>query len=110
MRRAPGPARVILRSDADEQVRPGEILVAPCTDLGWTPHFLPAAGVVMEQGGLLSHGSIIAREYGLPAVVNVPYATQILRTGQVLRVDGNRGIVTILRQGSRVAAARQALE
>jgi phosphohistidine swiveling domain-containing protein len=94
---ATGPARVILRHDTDEQVRPGEILVAPFTDPGWTPYFLPAAGIVAEQGGLLSHGSIIAREYGLPAVVNVPRATQILRTGQTLRVDGNRGTVTILR-------------
>jgi phosphohistidine swiveling domain-containing protein len=94
---ATGPARVILHSDTDEQVQPGEILVAPFTDPGWTPYFLPAAGIVMEQGGLLSHGSIIAREYGLPAVVNVPRATQILRTGQILRVDGNRGTVTMLR-------------
>jgi phosphohistidine swiveling domain-containing protein len=93
---ATGAARVILRADTDEQVQAGEILVAPFTDPGWTPYFVPAAGIVTEQGGLLSHGSIIAREYGLPAVVNVPAATRILRTGQRLRVDGNRGVVTIL--------------
>jgi phosphohistidine swiveling domain-containing protein len=94
---ATGPARVILRADTDEQVHAGEILVAPFTDPGWTPYFVPAAGIVTDQGGLLSHGSIIAREYGIPAVVNVPGATRIIRTGQMLRVDGNRGIVTILR-------------
>jgi phosphohistidine swiveling domain-containing protein len=93
---ATGAARVILRADTDEQVQAGEILVAPFTDPGWTPYFVPAAGIVTEQGGLLSHGSIIAREYGIPAVVNVPAATRIIRTGQRLRVDGNRGIVTIL--------------
>jgi rifampicin phosphotransferase len=95
---ATGKARVILRADTDEQVQTGEILVAPFTDPGWTLYFVPAAGIVTDQGGLLSHGSIIAREYGIPAVVNVPGATRIIRTGQMLRVDGNRGIVTILRE------------
>jgi pyruvate,water dikinase len=93
---ATGPARVILRSDADEHVLPGEILVAPFTDPGWTPYFLRAAAIVMDQGGLLSHGSIIAREYGIPAVVNVGPATRIVRTGQMLRVDGVRGQVTLV--------------
>jgi pyruvate,water dikinase len=87
---------VILRADTNEQLQAGEILVAPFTDAGWTPYFVPAAGIVIEQGGLLSHGSIIAREYGIPAVVNVGHATRILQTGQTLRVDGNRGIVAIL--------------
>jgi pyruvate,water dikinase len=91
-----GPARVILRSDSEEHILPGEILVAPFTDPGWTPYFLRAAAIVMDQGGLLSHGSIIAREYGIPAVVNVGPATRIVRTGQVLRVDGGRGQVTLV--------------
>jgi phosphohistidine swiveling domain-containing protein len=94
---ATGAARVIQRADTNEQVQAGEILVAPFTDPGWTPYFVPAAGIITEQGGLLSHGSIIAREYGIPAVVNVPAATRIIQTGQRLRVDGNRGVVTILR-------------
>ncbi len=93
---ATGQARVILRAETDEHVQAGEILVAPFTDPGWTPYFVPAAGIVTDQGGLLSHGSIIAREYGIPAVVNVPAATRIIKTGQRLRVDGNRGVVTIL--------------
>ncbi|MCL5291907.1 MAG: PEP-utilizing enzyme [Actinobacteria bacterium] len=91
-----GPARVILRSDAEERVLPGEILVAPFTDPGWSPYFITAAAIVMDMGGLLSHGSIVAREYGIPAVVNVGPATKIIKTGQMLQVDGMRGIVRIL--------------
>ena len=61
-----------------------------------TPYFVPAAGIVMDMGGLLSHGSIIAREYGIPAVVNVGPATRIIRTGDLVEVDGDAGIVRIL--------------
>jgi phosphohistidine swiveling domain-containing protein len=93
---ATGKARVITRTEDGQHVEPGEILVAPVTNPAWTPYFLPAAGVVMDMGGVLSHGAIIAREYGLPAVVNVGPASQIIRTGQLLRVDGDRGTVTIL--------------
>jgi len=93
---AVGQARVILRSDADDHVRPGEILVAPFTDPGWTPYFLPAAGIVMDLGGVLSHGSVVAREYGIPAVVNVGTATRVVRTGQWVRVDALRGEVHLL--------------
>jgi pyruvate,water dikinase len=91
-----GRARVILRSDANERVQPGEILVAPFTDPGWTPYFVAAAGIVMDLGGMLSHGSIVAREYGIPAVVNVGPATQIIRTGQWIEVDADRGVVRVL--------------
>jgi rifampicin phosphotransferase len=94
--KAKGRARVILRSDTDERVQPGEILVAPFTDPGWTPYFLSAAGIVMDLGGMLSHGSIVAREYGIPAVVNVGPATQIIRTGQWLEVDADQGVVRVL--------------
>jgi len=91
-----GPARVILRTNDHEQVLPGEILIAPFTDPAWTPYFVTAAGVVMDQGGILSHGSIVAREYGLPAVTNVGVATRLIRTGDLVQVDGNRGRVTIV--------------
>jgi phosphohistidine swiveling domain-containing protein len=93
---AEGKARVILRTDTNEQILPGEILVAPFTDPGWTPYFIPAAGIVMDQGSLLSHGSIVAREYGIPAVVNVGHATKIIKTGQKIQVDGNTGAVRTL--------------
>jgi len=91
-----GRARVILRSDDDAHVEAGEILVAPFTDPAWTPYFLPAAGVVMDMGGILSHGAIIAREYGIPAVVNVGPASKIIKTGQTIQLDADRGTVTIL--------------
>ncbi|HYG35394.1 MAG TPA: PEP/pyruvate-binding domain-containing protein, partial [Clostridia bacterium] len=68
---ATGRARVILRADTQTRVLPGEVLIAPFTDPGWTPYFLNAAAIVVDIGGQLSHGSIIAREYGIPAVVNV---------------------------------------
>lgn len=87
----------VLRDAADVQIA-GEnyILVCPSTDPGWTPLFLHAAALVMEYGGMLSHGAIVAREYGIPAVVNIAGATQRLQSGQRLRVDGSRGIVSIL--------------
>jgi pyruvate,water dikinase len=93
---ATGKAKVILRTDSDSHLEAGEILVAPFTDPGWTPYFLPAAGIVMNQGSLLSHGAIVARELGIPAVTNVGDATKIIKTGQTVQVDGNRGIVRIL--------------
>jgi phosphohistidine swiveling domain-containing protein len=93
---ATGKARVILRADTDEQLLAGEILVAPFTDPGWTPYFVPAAAIVMDEGGVISHGSIVAREYGIPAVVNVGNATKIIKTGQEIQVDGNQGVVRIL--------------
>ncbi|MHC4328643.1 MAG: PEP-utilizing enzyme, partial [Planctomycetota bacterium] len=93
---AKGKARVILRADTEEQLLAGEILVAPFTDPGWTPYFVPAAAIVMDEGGVISHGSIIAREYGIPAVVNVGGGTKIIKTGQTIQVDGDQGVVTIL--------------
>ena len=77
-------------------VEPGEILVAPSTDPGWTPLFLTAAGLVMEKGAAMSHGAVIAREFGIPAVVAVSGATRAIRDGQVLDIDGATGRVTRL--------------
>jgi len=90
-----GLAKIVM-DPAVETVNPGEILVAPSTDPAWTPLFINAAGVVLEVGGLMTHGSVIAREYGIPAVVSVPNATTKLKTGQRIRVDGNRGIIEII--------------
>jgi len=94
--KATGKARVILRADTEEQLLAGEILVAPFTDPGWTPYFVPAAAIVMDEGGVISHGSIVAREYGIPAVVNVGGGTRIIKTGQTIQVDGEHGLVRIL--------------
>ncbi|MCU1520305.1 MAG: pyruvate kinase [Arthrobacter sp.] len=89
---ATGKVRVIL-NPVGAQLDPGEILVAPSTDPGWTPLFLTAGAVVMEMGGVISHGAVVAREYGIPAVVGVPDATTLLRTGQTVTVDGAAGTV-----------------
>jgi phosphoenolpyruvate synthase/pyruvate phosphate dikinase len=78
------------------QLAPGEILVCPGTDPPWTPLFLAASGLVMEVGGMMTHGSVVAREYGIPAVVGVHEATRRLHTGQHIRVDGNSGQIVIL--------------
>lgn len=86
----------IIHDPATEMLQPGEILVAPFTDPGWTPLFINAAGLVMDIGGALAHGSVVAREYGIPAVVGVRGATSEIKTGQRVRVDGNRGIIEIL--------------
>ncbi len=87
------PVRVIL-DPVGAHLEPGEILVAPSTDPGWTPLFLTAGGLVMEMGGSNSHGAVVAREYGIPAVVGVPDATHTLRTGQLVTVDGAAGLVS----------------
>jgi pyruvate,water dikinase len=93
--RVTAAARVIL-DPVGATLKPGEILVAPSTDPGWTPLFLTAGGLVMEMGGAMSHGSIVAREYGIPAVVGVPGATERIQTGQVLTVDGSAGTVEVM--------------
>ena len=90
-----GRARVI-HEPHTATLAPGEILVAPFTDPGWTPLFISAAGVVTEVGGVMTHGSVVAREYGIPAVVGVVDATRSIRTGQRIRVNGTAGFVEIL--------------
>jgi len=89
---ARGIARVI-RSPIGARLEPGEVLVAPSTDPGWTPLFLTAGALVMEMGGMMSHGAVVAREYGIPAVVGVPDATGRIATGEHVMVDGSAGTV-----------------
>jgi pyruvate,water dikinase len=72
------------------------ILVCPSTDPAWVPLFVHARGLVMETGGVLSHGAIVAREFGLPAVAGLPGVLRNVRTGQRLRVDGGRGTVQVV--------------
>lgn len=87
-------ARVVL-DPVGAHLEPGEILVAPSTDPGWTPLFLTAGGLVMEMGGPNSHGAVVAREYGIPAVVGVADATTRISTGQEVTLDGAAGLVRI---------------
>jgi len=93
---AEGRARVILDL-ADADLQAGDILVTPYTDPSWTPAFVAIKGLVTEVGGLMTHGAVIAREYGLPAVVGVEHATQLIPDGQRIRVHGSDGFIEILR-------------
>ena len=93
---ASGKARVLLKPSEARQSDRDYILVCPSTDPAWTPLFLHAAGLVMERGGILSHGAVVAREYGVPAVANIPNATRHITDGQMLQIDGNTGTVSIL--------------
>jgi pyruvate,water dikinase len=90
-----GRARVILNMD-DADLEDGDILVTAFTDPGWTPLFVSLKGLVTEVGGLMTHGAVIAREYGLPAIVGVENATQLIKDRQRIRVHGTEGYVEIL--------------
>ena len=91
-----GPARVILSGDQIGEIQEGEILVAPLTAPSWAPIFGKIKATVTDVGGMMSHAAIVCREYGLPAVTGTAYGTKNIKTGQMLRVDGNIGKITIL--------------
>jgi pyruvate,water dikinase len=86
-----GPARVVRTLEDAAELVPGEVLVAPVTDVGWTPYFGFIAGLATDVGSPISHGAVVAREYGLPAVVNLRTATRTFRTGDRVVLDGTRG-------------------
>ena len=90
-----GRARVVL-DIAEAELEAGDILVTAYTDPSWTPLFVAIKGLVTEVGGLMTHGAVIAREYGLPAVVGVERATRLIRDGQRIRVHGTDGYVELL--------------
>ncbi|MEU7875279.1 PEP/pyruvate-binding domain-containing protein [Dactylosporangium sp. NPDC049140] len=92
--RARGPARIVRSADDFARVRPGDVLVCRTTDPAWTPLFRVAAGVVTETGGVLCHAAIVAREFGIPAVVGLGGATSRFADGTVVIVDGAAGTVT----------------
>jgi rifampicin phosphotransferase len=99
-----GRARVVL-DIAEAELEVGDILVTAYTDPSWTPLFIAIAGLVTEVGGLMTHGAVIAREYGLPAVVGVEHATRLIKDGQRIRVHGTEGYIEILDDaGTRPAA------
>ena len=91
-----GKARIVLDPSEAATLRTGEILVTQATDPGWTPVFPLVSGLVLEIGGQISHGAIVAREYGIPAVVNVRGATRLIRDGQTIEVDGTNGRVYLI--------------
>jgi pyruvate,water dikinase len=93
---AEGRARVVLSAEEIVRVKEGEILVAPITAPAWNPVFTKIKATVTDIGGIMSHTAIVCREYGLPAVVGTGFATQVIKDGMRLRVDGNEGVVEIL--------------
>jgi pyruvate,water dikinase len=96
-----GPARVILSFEEFPTLQSGEILICPYTSTAWTPLFLKIAGVVTDTGGMLTHAAIAAREYGIPAVVGTWNATNSIRNGDVVKVDGNTGVVEVVKRAAR---------
>ena len=90
-----GKVRVV-RDPSHAKLEPGEILVCPGTDPSWTPLFLVAGGLIMEVGGMMTHGAVVAREYGIPAAVGVTEATTRLKTGMKVRLNGSTGEITLL--------------
>ena len=88
----------MLHSAKEKQLLPGEILVARVTDPGWTPLFINAAGIVLEIGGALQHGAVVAREYGIPCVSGLDGTYDQLKDGQLIEVDGSNGVVRILEE------------
>jgi pyruvate,water dikinase len=93
-----GPARVVMDYSEFQKVQAGEILVCPYTGTAWTPLFVKILGVVTDTGGMLTHAAIAAREYGIPAVVGTWNATNSIRDGDVIKIDGNAGVVEVVRR------------
>ncbi|HEX5506476.1 MAG TPA: PEP-utilizing enzyme [Thermomicrobiales bacterium] len=93
---ARGPARVLRSLAEADRLRPGDVLVAPTTAPPWTPLFATVAAVVTDTGGILSHCAVVAREYGIPAVVGAGLATAVIQDGQLVEVDGDAGVVRVV--------------
>ena len=89
-----GPAKVITHISYADTIEAGDILIPHSTDIGWSPYFPILAGVVTELGGLISHGAVVAREYGLPCLVGVPGATRVFNTGDLVTVNAVKGILS----------------
>ncbi len=90
-----GKARIINSVDDANQLQEGEIMVASCTDVGWTPYYCTASGLITEIGSCLSHGVVVAREYGLPTIVNVRNILHSIKNGDIITMDGSKGTITV---------------
>ncbi|OQR66881.1 putative phosphoenolpyruvate synthase-like [Tropilaelaps mercedesae] len=88
------PARVITRLEDAHLIQKGDVLITYATDIGWSPYFPLISGIVTELGGLISHGAVVAREYGLPSIVGCHGATQMFRSGEEVLLDGNLGVIS----------------
>ena len=94
--KATGRARIVKSVEEANELQKGEIMVAKFTDIGWSPYYCMLGGLVTEVGSALSHGAVVAREYALPLVANVTFATELIKTGDVISVDGDTGCVAII--------------
>lgn len=92
-----GPAHIVKSVEDANNLKPGDIMVSEYTDTGWTPYYSQIGGLVTEIGAAISHGAVVAREYGLPLVSNIPNATDLIQDGDLLHLDGAAGIVTVIR-------------
>ncbi|MBQ49557.1 MAG: hypothetical protein CMP10_19410 [Zetaproteobacteria bacterium] len=92
-----GKARVVTTLDEAAAIEAGEILVTTVTDIGWTPYFSLIAGLAADIGSSISHGAVVAREYGLPAVVNLGNGTRVFKTGDLITLDGHQGTVELVK-------------
>ena len=92
-----GRARVVKSIEDANELQKGEIMVASFTDIGWSPYYCLIDALVTEVGSALSHGAVVAREYALPLVSNVLYATELIKTGDIISVNGTKGIIKILK-------------
>lgn len=98
---ATGKARVVKNEEDAGRLLKGEIMIAACTDIGWSPYYSIIGGLVTEIGSALSHGVVVAREYALPTVVNVDNALDLIHTGDIVTIDGNTGSVVINKSGTK---------
>ena len=89
-----GVCRVVTRLEEASSIEKGDVLITVSTDIGWSPYFPLLGGVVTELGGLISHGAVVAREYGLPCIVGVEMATSKFRSGDIVIIDGIKGIIS----------------
>jgi rifampicin phosphotransferase len=106
---ARGPIKVLHSAD-EKPLNYGDILVARATDPGWTPLFVNAAAVILEVGGLLQHGALVAREYGLPCVGGVTGATKLWEDGTIVEVDGSRGIIRVIDEADAAVSSAGSVE
>ena len=102
-----GRARVVLDPDAGIDIEPGEVLVCQTTDPSWASYFLVASALVIDIGGAMSHGAIVAREMGIPCVINTRVGTQAIRSGDLVRVDGDGGEVKVIERGDETLMANE---
>ena len=94
--RVTGVVRILKRIEDIPTVKAGEIVVVSRTDPGWTPVFSKIGGLITESGGVLSHGAVVSREFGIPAVTNVRNACSVFKNGQKVTLDGSEGIVVLI--------------